>query len=96
MPKRREKLKRPRGYPGLYQRTPSGQFFVADIMDGPQFEVPVDNFYWKTNRGEVVKLEMSGGRVYVTGQRKELQFEEVSDALRAMADILEKKRKQKH
>lgn len=74
---------------------PSGQFFVEQVGEPEPYGVPVDNFYWKTNRGCKVRLETTASRIYVSGDRKTLTFQSVPEALRAMADVLERKARNK-
>ena len=78
---------------------PSGQFFVEDVCSSsemPDGLVPVDNFLWKTKRGEVIRLVMSSGEVFVINGNRSYKVVDVPDGLRTMAHILERKARGKH
>ena len=79
----------------LQKTRPSGQFYV-ECVDGSIDPVPIDNFFWMTNRGTKLRLEMSAGRVYISNGSRWVETDSVPNGLRIMADKLEQLAKNRH
>ena len=78
------------------RKQPSGQFYVEDIDASCSGPIPIDNFFWMTNRKMKLSMEMVAGRVYICNGSRCVETDSVSNGLRLMADKLEQLARNRH
>lgn len=73
-------------------KKPVGQFYVEKLGLGDTKPVPIDNFFFMTKNNQRISLDAVGGSVVFKPSTKKSNewFNSWSDALRRLADYLEK------